>query len=71
MLGEVHECDLSYISKVIFPLQELEQAHLKNEEMQAKFIQEGKELLQRNRESLAAEMDNASKDEVRQQRWTV
>ncbi len=32
--------------------------------MQARFLQEGKELLARNKESLAAEMDNASKDEV-------
>ncbi len=39
-------------------------AHAKNDELQAKFFQEGKELLALNKESLAAEMDNASKDEV-------
>ncbi|XP_064384996.1 rab11 family-interacting protein 3-like [Halichondria panicea] len=43
---------------------ELELAHTKNEEMQARFLQEGKELLARNKDSLAAEMDNASKDEI-------
>jgi len=43
--------------------QELDKSQAEKEEIQSKFLLEGKELV-RNRESLAAEMDSASKDEV-------
>ena len=44
--------------------QELERLHHENEDLQMQFFQQGKELISRNKQSLAAEMENASKEEV-------
>ena len=44
--------------------QELEQLQHENEDLQMQFFQQGKELISRNKQSLAAEMENASKEEV-------
>ena len=44
--------------------QELERLHHENEDLQMQFFQQGKELIFRNKQSLAAEMENASKEEV-------
>jgi hypothetical protein len=46
-------------------MQELESSKQRNEELESQFIQHGKELLAQNKpQSLAAEMETASKDEV-------
>ena len=44
--------------------QELEWLQHENEDLQMQFFQQGKELISRNKQSLAAEMENASKEEV-------
>ena len=44
--------------------QQLEQLRHENEDLQMQFFQQGKELISRNKQSLAAEMENASKEEV-------
>lgn len=44
--------------------QELEQLRHENEDLQMQFFQQGKDLISRNKQSLAAEMENASKEEV-------
>ena len=54
--GSQSGCDL---------FQKLEEAKCKNEELESQFIQHGKLLLAQSKpQSLAAEMEKASKDEV-------
>ena len=51
-------------------LQELEAAKQRNEDLESQFIQHGKELLAQSKpQSLAAEMETASKDEVSNQMY--